>query len=117
MGGVDLFDQFVPTFRVRIRSMKWWWLFFAWAVNASTANAWNLFRTVQKQKIGMLEFKREVAMTILASFERNKPAKSLAFPQNVPSSVKLDTKNHILIKGTSKYCCCKHCGCRSIYLC
>ena len=32
------------------------------------ANAWNLFRIVQKQKIGMLEFQREVTMIILASF-------------------------------------------------
>ena len=46
-------------------------------------NAWNLFSTVQKQNIGMLEFQREVAMTNLASFERNKPTKSLAFPRNV----------------------------------
>ena len=65
----------------------------------------------------MLEFEREVVMTILASFGRNKPAKSLAFPQNVASSVKLDTKNQILVKGISKYCRCKHCGGRSIYLC
>ena len=117
MGGVDMFDQFVSIYRVCIRSKKWWWRFFAWALNASMANTWNLFCTVQKQKIGMLEFKREVAMTILASFGRNKPAKSLAFPRNVAGNVKLDTKNHILVKDTSKYCRCKHCGGRSIYLC
>ena len=69
MGGVDLFDQFVSTYRVCIRSKKWWWSFLAWAVNASIANAWNLFRTVQKQKIGILEFQREVAMTILHLLE------------------------------------------------
>ena len=46
--GVDLFDQFVSTYRVPIRSKRWWWPFFAWAVNASMANVWNLFRTVQK---------------------------------------------------------------------
>ena len=50
IGGADLFDQFLSTYRVRIRSKKWWWPFFAWAVNASMANAWNLFRTTQRQK-------------------------------------------------------------------
>ena len=50
IGGVDLFDQFVSTYRVRIRSKRWWWPFFAWAVNVSMENAWNLFRTVKKQK-------------------------------------------------------------------
>ena len=78
-------------------------------------NAWNLFCTVQKQKIGMLEFQGEIVMTILASFERNKPAKWLAFPRNVANNVKLDTKNHLFVIGTSKYCRCKYC--RSIYLC
>ena len=117
MGGADLFDQFVSTYRVRIRSKKWLWPFFTWAVNVAMANAWNLFRTVQKQETGMFQFQTEVAMTILASFRRNKPAKSLAFPRNVASSVNLDTKNHILVKSTPKYCRCKHCGGRSIYLC
>ena len=117
MGGVDLFDQSVSTYRVCIRSKKLWWPFSAWAVNASAANTWNLFRNVQKQKIGMFEFQREVFMIILASFGRNKPAKSLAFPRNVASNVKLDTKNLILVKGTSNYCRCKHCGRRSTYLC
>ena len=117
MGGVDLFDQFVSIQRVRNKSKKWWRPFFAWAVNTSVANASKLFCTVQKKKFGMLEFKREVIMTILASFRRNKPAKLLAFLRNVVSNMKLDTQNHIFVKGTSKYCCCKHCGGRSIYLC
>ena len=77
-------------------------------------NAWNLFCTVQKQKIGMLEFQREIVMTILASFGRNKFAKSLAVPRNVAVNVTLDTKNHILVKSTSKYCRCKHCGSEAI---
>ena len=117
VSGVYLCNQFVSIYRVCIRSKKWWWPYFAWVVNTSVANAWNLFCTVQKQKIGTLEFQSEVAMTILASFGRNKPAKSLAFQRNVASNVKLDTKNHILMKRTLKYCCCKHCGGRSIYLC
>lgn len=28
MGGVDLFDQMVACYRIRIRSKKWWWPFF-----------------------------------------------------------------------------------------
>ena len=74
------------------------------------------FSHCTEAKIGMLEFQREVGMIILAFFGRNKSAKSLAFPQNFASNVKLDTKSHILVKGTSKYCRCKHCGGRSIYL-
>ena len=38
MGGVDLFDQFVANYRVRIWSKKWWWPFFALTLNASVVN-------------------------------------------------------------------------------
>ena len=107
----------VSTFRFCIRSKKWWWPFFEWAVNTWMTNVWNHFCTLQMQKVDMLEFQREVVMIILASFGRNKPARSLAFPRNVGSNLKFDTKNHILVKGTSKYCRCKHCGGTSIYLC
>ena len=49
IGGVDLFNKFVSTYRVRIKSKKWWWPFFGWAANSSMANAWNLLRTVKKK--------------------------------------------------------------------
>ena len=78
-----------------IKLKKWWWPFFAWEVKTSMTNAWNLFGTVPKKKIGMSESQREAAMTILISFGKNKPAKSLVFPRNVGRNVKLDTKNHI----------------------
>ena len=92
MSDFNLFDQFVFGYRVHSTSRKWGWPFFAWAVNTSMANAWNLFRTVQRQKIGMLEFQREVVMTILASFGRNRPEKSGALPRNVTSNVNLIPK-------------------------
>ena len=119
MGGVDLFDQFISTYRVRIRSKKWWWPFLGWAINASMANAWNLYRKANdgKEHIGMLEFQREVAMALLAPCGRNKPSRLLPYPKNVAETVKLDTQNHILVRGMSKYCRCKQCGRRSIYLC
>ena len=60
---------------------------------------------------------KEIFMTIMVSFGRNKPEKSLTFPQNIVSIVKVDIKNQNLVKSTSKYCCCKHYGGRSIYLC
>ena len=99
MGGVDLFDQFVSKYRLHIKSKKWWQPFFALAENVSISNPWNLFHTVQKQKIGMLEFQIEDIMTFMASFGRNNPETLLAFPRNVANSVKLDTRNHILVKG------------------
>ena len=51
MGGVDLFDQFVSTSRVRIHSKKWWRPFFAWSINASVVIVWTLFRKIHGNNI------------------------------------------------------------------
>ena len=117
MGGLDLFDQFMFIYRVRIGSKKWWWRFFVSPVNASMANPWNFFGTVQKEKNWNVRFPKRDCHDNFGIFWRDKPAKSLAFPRYVASNVKLDTENHILWKDATEYCCCKHCGGRSIHLC
>ena len=38
MEGIDLFDEFLSTYCVRIRSKKCWWPFFAWLTNATVVN-------------------------------------------------------------------------------
>ena len=50
IGGVDLYNQFVFTYSVCIRSKKWWWPFFAWAVIAS-ANAGTFFALYRSKKL------------------------------------------------------------------
>ena len=42
IGGVDLFDQFVSTYPVRIHSKKWWWPFLAWSIKSTAVNAWRI---------------------------------------------------------------------------
>lgn len=44
MGGVDLHDQFVSRYRVNIRSKKWWWPCFSWALNSAMVNSWCYYR-------------------------------------------------------------------------
>lgn len=44
MGGVDLHDKFVSRYRVNIRSKKWWWPGFSWALNSAMVNSWGYYR-------------------------------------------------------------------------
>ena len=64
IGGVDLCDQFVSTYRVRIRSKKWWWPFFAWSINAAAVNTWRLFRKIHG-KVTLLKFLHELVLETL----------------------------------------------------
>jgi hypothetical protein len=40
MGGVDLLDQMVAAYRVRVRLRKWWWPVFAWTLSVQAVSAW-----------------------------------------------------------------------------
>ena len=47
MGGVDPHDQFVNCYRVNIRSKKWWWPCFSWALNSAMVNSWCYYRYIR----------------------------------------------------------------------
>ena len=53
MGSVDLFNQFVSTYKACIRSKKWWWPFFVWAVNTSIANTCRSIYLCQKCNVAL----------------------------------------------------------------
>ena len=53
MGSVDLFNQFVSTNRVCIRSKKWRWPFFVWAVNTSISNTCRSIYLCQKCNVAL----------------------------------------------------------------
>lgn len=42
MGGVDLFDNAMNSYRIRIRGKKWYWPLFTNALDAAMVNAWKL---------------------------------------------------------------------------
>lgn len=44
MGGVDRMDQNIATYRISIRSRKWWWPLFAYMVDVAMQNAWLIYR-------------------------------------------------------------------------
>ena len=67
MGGIDLFDQMVACYRIRIRSKKWWWPLFAWTLNAITVNAWRIFQNTRDPTMSLLTFTREVTCHVLGN--------------------------------------------------
>ena len=65
MGGVDLFDQFIANYRIKIRSKKWWWPFFSWSIDACIVNGWLLYQSIKTGSLSLLDFRREVAQQLL----------------------------------------------------
>lgn len=122
MGGVDRMDQNVSTYRIGIRSKKWWWPLFAYCLDVTMANAWQLHK--KKYRLDSLAFRRCVVQTYLKKYAtqtstgRPKTSKSLA--SRTVDEVRHDLTDHWLIpadkqnrcaqckKNTTK--CCKKCG-------
>ncbi|KAG8228233.1 hypothetical protein J437_LFUL004358 [Ladona fulva] len=47
MGGVDLCDQFIATYRTNICSKKWWFTYFRWALDVSVSQGCFELKTLQ----------------------------------------------------------------------
>lgn len=51
MGGVDLFDRLLSSYRPIIRSKKWWWPLFSHCLNASVIAAWLIHCRMATEKL------------------------------------------------------------------
>lgn len=63
MGGVDRMDQNVSTYRISIRSKKWWWPLFAYLLNVAMQNSWLVYRLTEgakRQPLDQLDFRRDI---------------------------------------------------------
>ena len=120
MGGVDLHDQFVANYRVRIRSKKWWWPLFIWHVNSAAVNAWLLYRKLGHD-VTLLEFIRSCVLETIA-IHGTDPSRPGTRPMPMvgsaaTSQARCDGVGHWPAKASSKYGRCRHCHGRSAYVC
>lgn len=119
MGGVDLNDQFVSNYRTSVTIKKWWWPFFAWAVDEAAVQGWLLLRQFGRE-MDLLQFRRECAMTLLRSFgsaPKLPGVRSSKTQIGSMSTIRLDGKDHLITVGESKYKTCKVCNRRTQYKC
>lgn len=61
MGGVDLHNQTVNNYRIRIRGKKWWWPLFTQMINMTVANAWRIYQLTGDSRLDLLSFTRIIA--------------------------------------------------------
>ena len=106
MGGVD-----VSTYRIGIRSKKWWWALFAWVPDVIMQNAWLLYRhcrTPSDPKHDLLSFRREVVKVYFAKYKNSSFNANSVAPctsNTVPNSIRLDKHGHFSESSlTTKRC-------------
>ena len=79
------------------------WSLFAWSINATAVTAWRLFRKIHENNIPLLTFLCKLELETLGKYGRNRPAPALNTSRIAGTSIKLDTLNHVVVKGESKY--------------
>ena len=65
MGGVDLFDMLLGSYRPNLRSKKWWWPFFADTLNIAVVDAFMIHKKVCVDQLSHLDFHIEVAEVLV----------------------------------------------------
>lgn len=125
MGGVDRMDQNVGAYRITMRTKKWWWPFFAFAVDVSVQNGWLLYRMSLAQKerpMDLLAFKRHIGSVymkkLMSTKHMSRPLSGRPAPldKRVPIEIRADGKDHHLMNGPTRRRCA-HCGRKTKLLC
>ena len=75
MGGVDLLDMLLGSYRPNLRSKKWWWPLFANALNIAVVAAFKIHKKVCVDQLSHLDILIEVAEVVVrANHEAQKSA-------------------------------------------
>lgn len=119
MGGVDRVDQNIATYRISIRTKKWWWPVFSFLVSASVNNAWMLYRqcvSSETEKLDLLEFTRRIVNAYLQKLSirsnptgRKRSIASIPQDKRVLQEVRFDRMDHT-IASIPKQRRCGQCG-------
>ena len=106
MGGVDLMDRLLASYRSSIRGKKWYWPLFTNMLNITVVAAWRSHCATNNTKLSHLEFLRHITMTLLQS-ETQKGSRALKGARYPTHESRYDGMNHI--PGTTSQGRCKVC--------
>ena len=105
MGGVDRMDQNIDNYRMGVRSKKWWWFVFAFAVDASLHNAWQLYRKADNNcPLDYFAFTRRIVQFYLHKYGTppampGRPAATKSLQKRVLPGIRFDSENHFLLSA------------------
>ncbi|KAJ2937338.1 hypothetical protein O0L34_g19219 [Tuta absoluta] len=118
MGGTDLMDQNVNTYRIGFRGKKWWWSIFTYLIDVTICNAWVLSKCAGNS-ISQLNFRRHIVQTYLLRFQslpstggRPSASKFSKTGCRVSDDIRYDGVGHLLVPcegGSRRKCALETC--------
>jgi DNA excision repair protein ERCC-6 len=123
MGGVDLHDNFIAKYRVRVKGKKWWWPLFVNMLDSALVNA----RRIHRLLLGtddLLSFRRKVAIKLLntqaPTLMRDQEPQQIhtGCPSLLSEIARPSVSHHYhSIVRNSKRLRCRHCKSQTIFKC
>lgn len=111
MGGVDLCDRLLSSYRPTIMGKKWWWSLFINAINVSVVAAWRLHCQLHPlDKLTHLQFRRQITLCLLKT-SATRAQTGGGHHADLPTDVRFDGVGHIRMDSTQGRCvlCGKNC--------
>jgi hypothetical protein len=66
MGGVEVMDRLLSSYRPTLGGRNWWWPLFINAVNITVVAAWRVYTQLQQvNHMSHIDFGREIAVCLL----------------------------------------------------
>ena len=103
MGGVDLMDRLLGSYRPRILGKKWYWSLFLNALNTSVVAAWRIHTKFADNNLSHLDFRSEVSLCLLKSVPSRTSFKRPRM-SSFPDDVRFDGFDHYKAKTTTGRC-------------
>ena len=104
MGGVDLLDMLLGSYRPNLRSKKWWWPLFANALNIAVVAAFKIHQKVCVDQLSHLDFRIEVAEVMVRANHEAQRVRLGGPTASVPGQIRLDGVNHTLVPSSQGRC-------------
>ena len=119
MGGVDLLDRLLSSYRPMIRGKKWWWPLFLNALNVSVVAAWRLHSAVcsAPERLDHLTFRRHIVMHLLKGSHCSDRRQVGGGQQaHLPDELRFDGVGHVRVTCSQGRCriCLKNTRCKCV---
>ena len=91
MGGVDMMDRLLESYRPARTMKNWWFSLFVNIVNVSLVAAWQLFqRANPNSKITHLEFRSYITLVLIKSADQTRINRKTTMARELPVKIKTD---------------------------
>ena len=104
MGGVDVMDRLMSSYRPMLRGKKWWWPLFLNVISLCVVAAWKVYHNLHGADMDHLSFRRDTVMCLMKIDSPEATNASGGHRVDLPNDVRFDGVGHTSSAFTENRC-------------